>query len=208
MGHHLVLLGDSILDNSFYVPGEPAIIDQVRRLLPERDKVTLLAVDGSTTKDVKKQLTRISDDATQLVLSVGGNDALQALEQLNGAVSDMGQALQILSHIRSGFQAAYRSITEALRDMRRPTIACTIYEDIPGLPDMLKTALAIFNDTIYREAMIAGFPVIDLRDICSEDQDFSTISPIEPSSRGGEKIATAIVRATLAGEKSSAIRAQ
>ena len=36
MSGHLVLLGDSIIDNASYVPGRrPAVIDQVRSRLPE-----------------------------------------------------------------------------------------------------------------------------------------------------------------------------
>ena len=31
---HLVLLGDSIFDNARYVPGGPAVIEQVRQSLP------------------------------------------------------------------------------------------------------------------------------------------------------------------------------
>ena len=31
---HVVLLGDSIFDNASYVPGRPAVIDQMRTSLP------------------------------------------------------------------------------------------------------------------------------------------------------------------------------
>ena len=57
MSKHLVLLGDSILDNAAYVPGgRPAVIDQVRSRLPEGWAATLLAVDGSVINDVYRQL--------------------------------------------------------------------------------------------------------------------------------------------------------
>ena len=49
MSNHVVLLGDSILDNGAYVPGKPAVIDQVRGELPAGWTATLLAVDGSYT---------------------------------------------------------------------------------------------------------------------------------------------------------------
>ena len=35
-------------------------------------------------------------------------------------------------------------------------------------------------------------PIIDLRLICSEAEDYSGLSPIEPSSTGGAKIADAM----------------
>ena len=73
---HVVLLGDSIFDNAAYVGGGPAVIEQLQATLPLGWKATLCAVDGSVTHDVPGQLRRVSADATHLVVSVGGNDAL------------------------------------------------------------------------------------------------------------------------------------
>jgi hypothetical protein len=71
---------------------------------------------------------------------------------------------------------------------------CTIYE--PRFPDARLrkggvTALSMINDAITREAFVRNFAVIDLRLVCNEDADFA--NPIEPSARGGAKIAAAIV---------------
>ena len=52
---HLVLLGDSILDNAAYTNGGPDVVTQVRGLLPKPWKASLLAIDGSTTNDVPAQ---------------------------------------------------------------------------------------------------------------------------------------------------------
>ena len=59
MSNHLVLLGDSILDNAAYVPGRPAVVDQVRNRLPPGWRATLLARDGSVINDVHRQLERL-----------------------------------------------------------------------------------------------------------------------------------------------------
>ena len=56
------------------------------------------------------------------------------------------------------------------------------------------TGLTIFNDCITREAFSRALPLIDLRLICNEDEDFA--NPIEPSVRGGAKIAAAVVALT------------
>ena len=48
----------------------------------------------------------------------------------------------------------------------------------------------LFNDCITREAFAGGLSLIDLRLICDRDEDFA--NPIEPSVRGGAKIAAAI----------------
>jgi hypothetical protein len=79
-----------------------------------------------------------------------------------------------------------------LLQLRLKTAVCTIYDAVPGLTPELQTALAIFNDTITREATAAALPVIDIRQACVAPSDFSEISPIEPSVAGGRKIAQAI----------------
>ena len=48
----------------------------------------------------------------------------------------------------------------------------------------------VFNDCITREAFARGLSLIDPRLICDGDEDFA--NPIEPSVRGGAKIASAI----------------
>jgi hypothetical protein len=47
--------------------------------------------------------------------------------------------------------------------------------------------LGLFNNTIIKEAAIAGLPLIDLRMVCNEKTDFA--NEIEPSIAGGKKIA-------------------
>ncbi len=51
----------------------------------------------------------------------------------------------------------------------------------------------MFNDVILRVAFEHHLPVIDLRLVCNEPVDYA--NPIEPSGRGGRKIAGAIARA-------------
>ena len=77
---HIVLLGDSIFDNGRYVLGEPDVIAQVRKVMPAGGKALLLAVDGAMTDDVQGQVRRVPGEASHLVLSVGGNDALMSAD--------------------------------------------------------------------------------------------------------------------------------
>ncbi len=79
---HLVLLGDSTLDNRPYTDGGPAVIDYVVSHLGEGSTASLLAVDGDMMQDVVRQLETLPSGATHLVLSVGGNDALAQIDVL------------------------------------------------------------------------------------------------------------------------------
>ena len=189
---HLVLLGDSIFDNAVYVPNGPAVIDHVKNILPSEWRITLLARDGDVTSGVKSQLSRLPRDVTHLVISVGGNDALMALKVLSFPAKTVNDALIHLAHIRRAFQREYRAMLRQSLIHRLPLVVCTIYDAVPGLTAELQTALAIFNDTITRDAAAVGVPVLDLRHVCTEAADYSSISSIEPSAQGGRKIAEAI----------------
>ncbi|HKG85421.1 MAG TPA: GDSL-type esterase/lipase family protein [Beijerinckiaceae bacterium] len=193
---HIVLLGDSIFDNAAYVrPGEPDVVRQLRARLPAGARATLAAVDCATAADVRRQLERLPADATHLIVSAGGNDALGNIGVLDEAADSIADALTRLADIGDDFERAYRAMVRAVLDCGRPTALCTIYE--PRYPDprfqrLAVTGLVLFNDVITRAAFARGLPVLDLRLICDEDADFA--NSIEPSAQGGDKIAAPIAR--------------
>ena len=192
---HVVLLGDSIFDNAAYVRGGPDVIRQLQGALPAGWKATLRAVDGAITGSVPRQLQQLPADASHLVLSIGGNDALSHVSVLEDASRSIADALNRLAGIGDGFERNYRAMLDQVLARTLPTSVCTIY--YPRFPDprmqrLAVTALTIFNDAIMRQAFARGLPLIDLRLVCDEDSDYA--NPIEPSSRGGEKIVKAIAR--------------
>lgn len=196
---HIVLLGDSVFDNGAYVRGEPDVIRQLKGRLPAGTEATLCAVDGAVVRSVPDQLRRVPREATHLAVSAGGNDALRHIGLLEDRAPSIADALLRLADVTAAFAADYRNMLEALRAAGRPFAVCTIYD--PRFPDprlqrTAVTALALFNDAILREATLRGIPIIDLRAVCSSDDDFA--NPIEPSSKGGDKIARTI--ATLVQE--------
>jgi hypothetical protein len=195
MSGHLVLLGDSILDNASYIPGRrPAVIDQVRSRLPEGWSATLLARDGCVIEDVMRwQLPNIPVDTTHLVLSVGGNDVLGEIRILYEPVVTVGEALRMLLESRLQFVERYTRLMEAIRERSLPAVVCTIYNtcsDDDAFQRAAVAALCLFNDAIIDDARRFRLPVIDLRAVCSEIADYA--NEIEPSAAGGAKIADSI----------------
>jgi lysophospholipase L1-like esterase len=194
---HVVLLGDSIFDNAAYVAvGAPDVVRQLRQRLPYGSKATLAAVDGSTTRDVREQRRRLPADATHLVVSVGGNDALGSSDFLTAPARSTAEALLGLADTGDEFERGYLAMLAGVLGRGLPTAICTVY--YPRFPEaalqrMAVTALAVFNDCIIRAAFVHGLPLLDLRLICTEEGDYA--NPIEPSAQGGEKIARAIVGA-------------
>jgi hypothetical protein len=198
---HIVLLGDSIFDNAAYTRGGPAVISQVRELLPAGWQASLLAVDGAMTEDVPAQLQRIPADASHLVLSAGGNDALMKLDILDMPANSTSQALKALADASRDFEENYRRAVMACQLLHLPLTLCTIYNGCfpnGGFQRLASTALMVFNDAILRIGIESGLAVIDLRFVCSSPADYA--NPIEPSSTGGAKIARAIVNLVLSGD--------
>ena len=193
---HVVLLGDSIFDNKAYVGGGPDVVTHLQRWLPEGWGATLVAMDGATTGDMPRQYGRIPPEASHLVLSIGGNDALMNIGLLDRRASSAAEVLGMLADIHEEFGGRYARVLQALRGHELPLTLCTIYEG--NFPDarmqrLAATALTMFNDVIVRSALGGGHEVIDLRLVCSDPRDYA--NPIEPSVQGGSKIAKAIARA-------------
>lgn len=197
---HVVLLGDSIFDNRAYSQPEPDVVTHLSELLdaPAADgrpwRASLLAVDGAVTADVHSQIARIPDDASHLVLSCGGNDALAHQHLLVAEVGSVHEALARLTDPLERFSSDYRSLLRELRAVHLPLTVCTIYNGNLGPPEAVsaRVAVSLFNDIIQRVARAAHARVIELRAVCTEPSDYA--NPIEPSGAGGRKIADAIAR--------------
>jgi GDSL-like Lipase/Acylhydrolase family len=195
MTGHVVLLGDSILDNASYVPGRrPAVIDQVRTRLPQVWSATLLARDGSVIEHVLRwQLPIIPAGASHLVLSVGGNDVLEQIRILYEPAATVGDALRVLLESRIAFAAVHRRLIQALLERGLPTVVCTVYNPCSDEDEFQRAAVAalcLYNDAIIDNARRFRLPVIDLRAVCSEVADYA--NEFEPSALGGAKIADAV----------------
>ena len=188
----IVLLGDSIFDNSAYTRGAPDVVTHLRRLLPAGWEATLCAVDGATTAGLEPQLARVPDDASHLVISIGGNDALQNSDLLSLPVTSSAQALEAFAVRTSVFERAYRRAVTTAVAIGRPTAVCTIYNGAlePARAAAARVGVALFNDVILRTAIDLRLHAVELRSVCTEAEDYA--NPIEPSGPGGLKIARAV----------------
>jgi lysophospholipase L1-like esterase len=202
----LVLLGDSILDNAPYTGPAPDTTRHLRQQLGGDWTVERLARDGAVMSDVRFQLAQLGERADCIVLSIGGNDALEHVDLLERRASSAAQLFGALADIADRFATAYLEVAKAVAARTPRLILCTIYE--PPLLDrttarLARVPLGVLNDRIVQLASCLGLEVLDLRSVCTAASDF--VQQIEPSARGAAKIAIAIaalVRGT--GELSTA----
>lgn len=189
---HINLIGDSIIDNINYVPAPgKSVLGHLDDIIPEFD-FTQLATDGFTSADVIKQLSGTKLLSGVSVLSVGGNDLLSRLDLL----TDKGSrpAINVLEEIGQLADQFADQYVRILKMIRQPLMVCTIYNPAfykdgttAHLQDAAITAVCLFNDHIQRIAHAFGRPVLELRHIFTEEDDYA--NPIEPSNKGGEKLA-------------------
>ncbi|HWP05297.1 MAG TPA: SGNH/GDSL hydrolase family protein [Polyangiaceae bacterium] len=193
MAGHIALLGDSIFDNRTYTRGEPDVVTHLSSILPRGYRASLLAVDGAIAAGVPRQLSGVTPDVTNLVVSMGGNDALSNADLLDLPVRSTREALLIFGERVRDFEIAYRSSIGAVLELGRSTTVCTIYDGNLGPREapVARIALMLFNDVIVRVAHERKLGLVDLRLVCTEPSDYA--NPIEPSGSGGAKIARAIV---------------
>src|SRR5215212_2210334 len=123
--NHVVLLGDSVFDNAAYVGGGPDVVTQLRRRLPPEWRVTLLAVDGSLIGGIAQQLARLPPDASHLVISIGGNDALGHASVLDSPSRSVAESLAQLAVIQKRLHADYAVMIDAVLRQRRSTALCS-----------------------------------------------------------------------------------
>jgi hypothetical protein len=204
---HIVLLGDSIFDNASYVKAGTEVSARLQAVLGDGHRVSLLARDGSVLADMVAQVARLQDlpePATRLVVSCGGNDVLGLAAAMQSPVRSVLEAAELLASWQATFRRDYRRMLNIVLSRGIPLAVATIYDAVPGLAPGLRTAIAPFNDVILREAALRGLPVLDLRLVCTEAADYAPVSPIEPSEKGGQKIAAAIGELLRAGHPAGA----
>jgi hypothetical protein len=125
--NHVVLLGDSILDNAAYIAGGPPVIAQVQERLPAGWKASLLAVDGSITSHVFGQLDHLPADTTHIVVSIGGNNALMHSSIFYEPVQSAAEVFQRIAEIGGLFEQSYHEMLQAMCQHRLLTTLCSIY---------------------------------------------------------------------------------
>ena len=197
------LYGDSIFDNYAYVAKGNAVTDHMADMLPDGVNHILEAIDGDkvlNTIEILQGREGLYTSRTDIgaVLSVGGNDALEAAHVLLKPVTTVAEALTELQSIADTFRVSYGAVLQRLCELyeRNNIRICTVYDRIPietiGLDRSAMTALALFNNIITEAATLYNVKLIDLRVVCADPDSYSTISPIEPSNKGGRRIVEAI----------------
>jgi lysophospholipase L1-like esterase len=148
----VALLGDSTLDNARYVGGEPDVIAVLHKQLPVGCDAVLLAVDGNLITDIAAQLRKLPRAVTHIIVSIGGNDALQLAGLLSQPIGSVSEALELIADVRDAFanhlqivcarEVDGRGVACAKARFARPRKACLVVgAQLQGRPDYRRSGI-------------------------------------------------------------------
>jgi hypothetical protein len=188
----IVLLGDSILKNNSYVPNGKAVDNILQERTLKNDKnieLYSLAENNSKIVDVYSQINKIplsvNNKSTTIFLSSGGNDILSFYVDQHGDISDTGFLNTML--------AAYKKLIKGIQtrvDLCQ-IVLLDIYYPTSNQFAQYKPILEKWNGLIATYARENSLGLLQISQIVTSNDDFTL--GIEPSEKGGEKIAQSIL---------------
>jgi len=188
----IVLLGDSILKNNSYVTdgkGVDNIIEE--RSLKNDQNIELYSLDENNSKvvNVYSQINKIPLDinnkSTIIFLSSGGNDILSFYVDQHGDTTDTGFLNTML--------AAYKNLIKSIQTRMNlcQIVLLDIYYPTCNQFAQYRPILEQWNGLIATYARENSLGLLQISQSVTSSDDFTL--GIEPSEKGGEKIAQSIM---------------
>jgi len=188
----IVLLGDSILKNNSYVPDGKAVDNIIEERSLKNDKnieLYSLAENNSKIVDVYSQINKIPLDinnkSTNIFLSSGGNDILSFYVDQHGDTTD--------TEFLNTMLAAYKKLVKSIQTRMDlcQIVLLDVYYPTCNQFAQYKPILEEWNSLIATYARENSLGLLQISQIVTSNDDFTL--GIEPSEKGGEKIAQSIL---------------
>ena len=182
-GQNIVLIGDSILNNSAYVSQDQSVPDLLSKKMTGHT-IYNFAKDGSTLNDCYIQLDKISlelnNSNTTIFLSCGGNNILNNLK----------------THDPKAITNLFRQYKELITSIKTwvpnaSLYVLNLYYPIDGHYKSYYKTIEQWNTLLLEDSISdLKYTLIDLSSLLVLKDDFTY--GIEPSFKGGQKIVDAI----------------
>jgi hypothetical protein len=184
----IILLGDSILQNSSYVPHDKSIENIISKKL--NSSYHCYAKNNAKTYDIYSQVTNIplelNNRYTTIFLSAGGNDILDKyVERSDPNLNE----LDYLNTIFGTYKNLVKTVKTKMNKAKLVLLDVYYPKSTKYLP--YRNIISTWNNKIYEYASKNNMEVLRISTILTKDSDFTL--EIEPSETGGEKISDAIV---------------
>jgi hypothetical protein len=183
---NIILLGDSVFKNNLYVSDKNSVESILDRRIPH---LINNSQDGAVIVDLYSQMEKIPDSLnvsnTNVFVSCGGNDLINYYfdKRINNS--------NLYNIIDDIFQKYSKFIDSLCVKMDKCNIVLLdIYYPKSNQYIKYYPLIEILNKKLYDFTSIKGLVIIQISDSMTEEDDFT--HQIEPSLKGGEKIANAI----------------
>ena len=170
----VVLIGDSMLNNSAYVSHGESVPDLLSKKLVGNATVYNFAKDGATIADCYSQLNKLSFDSnTTIFVSCGGNNILNSRNQSLDITNLFAEYSQLLKSIKTCLPNA-------------DLYVLNLYMPANGHYTSYKQMIDQWNKLIDDNASSFGYKVLKTTDLLVAEEDF--VYGVEPSFKGGKKL--------------------
>jgi hypothetical protein len=177
--NNILLLGDSVLDNSIYVLSDQSVESRLKK---QNSNVYNFAKDGSTIMDLYTQLDKaplsLNKADTYAFISIGGNNILRDKSQ------SITELFNTFNEFLKSFRVKFGSVKLNIFNIYMP--ANPKYKSYTEVVDQWNKLLQDNSNKIGEM-----YNVIDIHSLLTSPADF--VYDIEPSSEASEKIANVIL---------------
>ena len=181
----IVLVGDSILENSNYVPKNKSVKDEIFK---KHKNMLMLAEDDSKIRDIEKQLKKmpkhLNKKSTHLIISVGGNDILEEYEKK--------KASEITTKKIDELFIEYRTLLENIKkNYKMKIVLVNIYLPVAESHVKLHKVIREWNRRQKLYARAKQIKILAIADKFDDPKHFT--KKIEPSVEGSKIIAKQVL---------------
>ena len=180
----IVLIGDSMLENSNYVDKDKTVSSFIKKT---HKKNLVLAKDESTVDDIELQLNQIPDNLnnknTYVFLSVGGNDLLEIYKYQKKDTNE-------LFYVNYVFENYKQLVTDIKKKYNFKLVLLNIY--YPRDDDYIRFHKVIkkWNSKLFEFSKKNKIQMLDITSLLHKKKHFT--NGIEPSISGSQILAESI----------------
>lgn len=196
--NNIILIGDSILNNSVYVFKNESVPDLIKNKMQPEQLFYNFAKDGATIQDCITHLANISQDKiatinaleseTSIFVSAGGNDILNSRNSESTINALFEKYIQLISAIKKTFNNENKN---KHKNNNITIVALNLYYPFTPSYKMFYPFIKQWNELLEANQEKIGYQVLKIDTILVDTDDI--VYDIEPSFKGGKKIANSIV---------------
>ena len=186
--NNIILIGDSILNNEVYVFENESVPDLIKNKMQPEQLFYNFAKDGATIQDCITHLTNIPEDKmaainalktdTSIFVSAGGNDILNSRNSESTINALFEKYIKLITAIKKTFPL-------------KNIVVLNLYYPLKPSFKMFYPFIKQWNELLEANQDKNNYKVLKIDKIIIDADDI--VYDIEPSFKGGKKIAASIV---------------